>query len=207
MNDSVDKFISFINQTNPRYILSEESNSRSCVNIKHILYPPPEKSVLSLLESYLGDSSSELINFYKNYNGADLFMDVDDQENGLFFYPIAEMESEKNEVLEWFEIVKDEEPEEITDEGEELEIYGYPEWLESSVVFAGFGYAPERFLIPVKGQYKSKVFLFDHDPMRLLLIANDFSEFLDQLRKDPVRLMSRFGGESYYDAIEYKYGA
>jgi len=173
-----------------RYAESERASIRHRV---------PSAAALDGFRARLGDASPELLEFYRLHDGANLFVDTDDGGNGLFFFPIAEMATERDAVAERLE-----QPALETVEDGRLQIYGRPPWLNSAVVFGGFGYAPERLLLPTEGEYRGNVFLFSHDPLQLARLSTSFGELLAQLRERPITLLGSYGGASYQGASAYQ---
>ena len=182
-----------------RYAESERASIRHRVRVLHSLTPPPSQDALDDFRLCLGDACPELLEFYRLHDGANLFVDTDDGGNGLFFFPIAEMAAEREAVAERLE-----QPALETVEDGRLQIYGRPPWLDSAVVFGGFGYAPERLLLPTEGEYRGNVFLFSHDPLQLVRLSTSFGELLAQLRGQPVALLGGYGGASYQGASAYE---
>ena len=182
-----------------RYAESERASVRHLVRVAHSLSPPPSSAALEEFRARLGDASPELLELYRRHDGASLFVDTEDGGSGLFFFPIAEMAAEREGVAERLE-----QPAVETVEDGRLQIYGSPPWLDSALVFGGFGYAPERLLLPTAGEHRGSVFLFSHDPLQLLRISPSFGELLDQLRIQPVALLGAYGGASYQGASAYE---
>ena len=163
------------------------------VEVRNRLGIEPARSELESLERALDGASNSLLEFYRHHNGVDLLCDVEDEGSGLFFYPIDEMEDERSWMLDWFEGCGPATQE--IQQGGRLEILGRPTWLDSSVVFGGFGLAPERFLIPTEGEFKGRVFLFDHDPHGLNELASSFDKFVADLAETPTRWGSFLGSQ------------
>lgn len=175
--------------------------SEDSVPVRHQLNPPPSNSDKKVLAEILKGTNQELLSFYCAHDGAALHCDENDEGSGLFFFPIEDMAEEKSDMLLWFD--RDEEPEEDRDASGQLEIYGWPDWLDSSIVFAGFGFAPERFLTPADGPWAGKIFLFDHDPHGISEIAGSFKAFVEDLRYAPGRWNS-YLGQRYYGQRHYE---
>jgi len=183
-----------------RYAESERASIRRRVAVSHALAPPPARAALDGLRAQLDGASPGLLEFYNLHDGAGLFVDSDDGGSGLFFFPIAEMAAERDGVTERLE-----QPALETVEDGRLQIYGKPPWLDSAVVFGGFGYAPERLLLPTEGEYRGGVFLFNHDPLQLMRVSDSFDEFLGQLCGQPIALLGGYGGASYQGASAYEF--
>ncbi|HWY23967.1 MAG TPA: hypothetical protein VNX47_03550, partial [Nevskia sp.] len=78
-----------------RYAETERAGIRRHVPVSHSLAPPPDQDVLDDLRIALDGASAELLELYRRHDGASLFVDREDQGNGLFFYPLAELEAER----------------------------------------------------------------------------------------------------------------
>jgi len=182
-----------------RYAEAERASLRPHVAVSHTLGPAPATAALEQLRAALDGASAELLELYRRHDGAALFIDRDNDGNGLFFYPVAELEAERASLSERLDG-----PLMETVEDGRLQVYGRPDWIDSAVVFGGFGYAPERLLLPTRGDYRGSVFLFTHDPMALLQLAPGFGALLELLRREPVPLLGRHGGGSYQNASAYE---
>ncbi|MDR3418906.1 MAG: SMI1/KNR4 family protein [Nevskia sp.] len=184
-----------------RYAAAERASIRRVVTVRHQFDPPPSADALAGLQLRLGDASPDLLELYRQHDGASLFVDTEDDGSGLFFFPVAEMDMEREGVAERLDA-----PPMETVEDNQLQVFGKPAWFGSAVVFAGFGYAPERLLLPTTGEYRGHVFLFTHDPPRLVRICDSLGALLDLLRQRPVELLGDFGGASYHGASAYQTG-
>lgn len=182
-----------------RYAETERAGIRSQVAVSHTLAPPPSAEALEDLRLALDGTGAELLELYRLHDGASLFVDRDDQGNGLFFYPLAEMEGEREALSDRLDG-----PAMETVEDGRLHVYGRPDWLGSAVVFGGFGYARERLLLATHGEQRGSVFLFCHDPEMLVQLAPGFGTLLEQLGRQPVALLGSHGGPSYRDALAYE---
>jgi len=182
-----------------RYAATERASIRRIVPVRHLLAPQPSHDTVAGLQLRLGNASPDLLELYRRHDGASLFVDTEDEGSGLFFYPVAEMDDEREGVTERLET-----PPLETVEDNQLQVYGMAPWLGSAVVFAGFGYAPERLLLPTIGEHRGNIFLFTHDPPRLVHICGSFAALIELLRRRPIELMGDFGGASYQGATVYQ---
>lgn len=181
-----------------RQAASERAGIRRVVPLQHRLAPAPDEAAWQSLQVDLEGVSDTLLELYRRHDGAELFVDTEDG-GGLFCYPIAEMAAERDGVAERL----DGPPMEIMEDGRLL-LYGRPHWLDGAVVFAGFGFTPERLLLPTRGEHRGSVFLFSHDPPRLLRLEQSFDALLEQLLLQPAALLSRYGGPGYQGAERYE---
>jgi len=168
------------------------------VGVSHTLLAAPSGAALDGLRAALDEACPTLLELYRLHDGANLFVDLDDAGSGLFFFPIAEMAAERDALAERLEP-----PALETVEDGRLQVYGRPAWLDSALVFGGFGYAPERLLLSTRGEHRGSVFLFSHDPLQLVQISFSFGELLQLLREQPMTLLGRYGGASYQGASAY----
>ncbi len=182
-----------------RYAEAERAGLRPHVAVSHTLGPPPAAAALERLQAALDSASDELLELYRHHDGAALFIDRENDGNGLFFYPIAELEAERGNLAERLDG-----PVLETVEDGRLQVYGRPGWIDGAVVFAGFGYAPERLLLPTRGEHRGSVFLFSHDPLALVQLAPGFGALLELLCREPLPLLGRHGGSSYHNACAYE---
>jgi hypothetical protein len=182
-----------------RYAETERASLRSRVPVSHALAPPPPPEALEDLRLALDGAGAELLELYRLHDGAGLFVDRDDQGSGLFFYPLAELEAEREALSDRLDG-----PAMETVEDGRLQIFGRPDWFGSAVVFGGFGYARERLLLATHGEYRGSVFLFCHDPEMLVQLAPGFSTLLERLAGEPIPLLGGYGGPSYQNASAYE---
>lgn len=181
-----------------RYAESERASLRATVPVSHSLAAAAAAAALDEFSARLRGASPELLELYRRHDGASLFVDLEDAGSGLFFYPIAEMAAEREALAERLD-----QPPMETEEDGQLQIYGRPAWLDSAVVFGGFGYAPERLVLSTEGEYRGSVFLFRHDPQQLVRLASSFGELLEQLCRQAQVLLSAHGGAAYQGASAY----
>jgi hypothetical protein len=182
-----------------RYAQNERAALRSGIELSHSLAAAPDGAALGQLDWRLGGASPELLELYRRHDGANLFVDAEQGGSGLYFYPIAEMAAERDIVSERL----DQPPMEMVEDGQ-LQIFGRPAWLEHAVVFGGFGYVPERLLLCTEGEHRGSVFLFCHDPVQLVQLADSVASLMEQLGSQPAPLLRSYGGAGYQGAIEYE---
>lgn len=184
-----------------RQAASERAGIRREVPLRHRLASAPGEAAWLSLSVDLEGACDTLLEFYRRHDGAELFIDAENPGCGLFCYPIAEMAAERDAVAERL----DGPAMEIMEDGR-LQVYGRPDWLTSAVVFAGFGYAPDRLLLPTRGEHRGSVFLFSQDPPQLLRLEHSFDGLLDQLLRQPAALLSQYGGPGYQGTERYETG-
>lgn len=182
-----------------RYAATERAGIRRAVRVQHRLAAAPAAAAWSELQAAVDGASPELLEFFRRHDGAELFIDTEDHGSGLFFFPIGEMPGERQATVERLEG-----PAMETLEDGRLQVFGRPDWLDSAVVFAGFGYSPERLLLPTQGEHRGSVFLFNHDPPQLLRLQLNFGGLLADLRQQPIQLLGGYGGASYQGALLYE---
>lgn len=182
-----------------RYAETERAGIRRQVHVDHRFAAPPDAEALEDLRLALGGAGDELLELYRRHDGASLFVDREDQGNGLFFYPLAELEAEREALSERLDG-----PVMETVEDGRLRVFGRPDWLGSAVIFAGLGYVPERLLLATRGEHRGSVFLYCHDPEMLLQLAPSFGALLAQLSREPIPLLGGYGGPSYHNASAYE---
>jgi hypothetical protein len=182
-----------------RYAETERAGIRRFVMVSHSLAPAPPPEAVENLRLILDGAADELAELYALHDGANLFVDREDGGSGLFFFPLAELEGERQSLCERLEG-----PLMETVEDGRVRVYGRPDWLDSAVAFGGFGYAPERLLLATQGEHRGMVFLFSHDPQELVQCAAGFGALLEQLRLQPIALLGAYGGASYQNASVYE---
>ncbi len=172
-------------------------------------WPPADPAALARLEAALAGSADSLLALYRHWDGLRLFADVRDVEQCFFFVPIAQMAAEKAGLEAWMRLGEEGAPD-YQEDGSlargDLNFYGLPDWWPSAVVFAGFGYAPERFFLATQGPYRGVVFSHEHDGGYSRMVARDADALLAQIGQDPAGFMRSHYGVSYHDVAEYRAG-
>jgi len=193
MTDVVDSFLAFCRQSSPRFLLKAPEVGELLV--ENIQFSPASTEELSALNNKLSSVSPELLYLYKQANGMRIFADKDDNDDCFFFVPISEMQYEHSQVEEWMPLgmERGEYYEEELDD-EPLVLNGIPPWGGSAIVFAGIGYSPERFFMPLDGAHAGKIFIFEHDGGYSGLVAENFHEFIKNVMENPASFYSRYGG-------------
>jgi hypothetical protein len=155
----------------------------------------------------LKGAADELIELYKKTNGMRLYSNTEDSEESLYFIRIEDIEQNKKELTEWVNIGADDPDNEYGEDYEdgELILYGIPPWWNTTVVFAGWGYAPERLFIPTEGDHIGEVFQFEHDGGYIVRVAMNANELFNKIATQPVSFIKRYYGVAYYDIEEYRH--
>lgn len=181
--------------------LAERAGLRPFVNVRHEVQPAGGDD-LGLYEETLRDAAPDLLRLYQSIRSAQLYVDTEDPEGGLRFFPVPEMATQREYVRGWLE--DDDEGFEESESGDELELMGMPPWLDDAVVFAGIGQAAERFVLACDGPHKGSVFAFEHDPLGMRRVAQSFEQFLRLVRNKPLDVAKWVG---ICDAVEYQHAS
>lgn len=201
MDHLIDLLYKFTKQTNPRLVTSGGIE----LHVKHVFESSAESGDLDHFSNSLKGTSLELLELYRRSDGARLLARVDDEHDCFYFIPIDEMAREKKELEEWMTIGI--EPEDYNEEvGDDfpLTIHGIPTWWESAIVFAGIGYAPERFYLAVEGEHSGKVFIFEHDGGYSELVCNHIGDFIKMICEDTANFCDKYVSMSE-EIVEYKF--
>lgn len=178
------------------YAQKERSELRESVLVEHSLNR----------ERILDDTkwpegvSEHLIRLYQRIHSAELYVDQNDREGGLRFYPIDAMDDEHEGVRCWLE--DDLEGYEEREWEGELELLGMPPWFDETIVFAGIGLSAERFLLACGGPYKGAVLAFGHDPLGMRIVAHSFESFIHKIITEPLTVAQWIG---LYTPISYQH--
>jgi hypothetical protein len=205
MSTPVEKLIAFIKQPSPRITFAPPDETVTA--LQHLPEPAADAAAISDLTALLAGHGATLIPLYQHMNGARLFANAADIEECIFFLPIEEMVAAKTELEEWVFMHEGNEDlevayEEETDKQGGLTLYGAPPWWKSVIVFAGFGYAPERFFMPTEGPHAGKIFVYDHDGDYCVLFADSVDDMLVLIAEKPVEFLARHP-VAYYDVAQY----
>ncbi|MFN3580730.1 MAG: SMI1/KNR4 family protein [Pseudomonas sp.] len=179
--------------------VAERSRLRTFVRVQHTLNAPDDTGWQDLQNMTKGASES-LVCLYQRLDSAELYVDEEESESGLRFYPVSEMCDELEYVRSWLQ--EDEGDYEESEWDGQLELLGLPPWLDETVVFGGIGLAAERFLLACGGPYRGKVLAFDHDPLGMRVVADSFELFLEQIMNEPLRVAHWTG---IYEPISYEH--
>ncbi len=205
MASPVEKLTTFIKQPNPRITFA--APDETVTQLQHLPEPAANARAIADLTARLAGHGTTLISLYQTMNGARLFANAADTDECIFFLPIEEMAAAKTELEEWvfmhegnadLEVAYEEE----TDKQGGLTLYGAPPWWESVIVFAGYGYAPERFFMGTEGPHAGKIFVYDHDGDYCVLFAQSVDELLVMIADKPVEFLARHP-VAYYDVAQY----
>ncbi len=204
MKSSVQALLNLAAHQNPRFINDDEDPP--AIELKHSLFQAAPFSDIHALSLALGALAPELVELYSVSNGMLLFSNIKDSGEAFYFLPTNEQETEKNGLYDWLSIGCDDPDYEYgeSEEGGELELFGIPPWWESCIVFAGWGYAPERLFVPTEGKYAGEIFQFEHDGGYSVRIAKNMEELFLKIANDPVKFIRRYYSVAYYDISAYK---
>jgi hypothetical protein len=144
------------------------------VDTHNELNPPANETDIDLLKNIIKENNSEIVEFYKKYNGLKLY--CHEKESGLEIFPISEIASENEGWKAWFQ------------EGEELKDY------EKEGVAFGAVSRSGNYLVLFQG----KVFYYDHEGNTDSPIVESFNEFLDIATKDPIKFLNDMGCNTRY---------
>jgi hypothetical protein len=201
----IEKLITFIKQRNPR--VTYAAPDETVTTLQHLPEPAADARAIAELTTLLAGHGATLIALYQTMNGARLFANTTDIEECIFFLPVEQMAAAKTELEEWIfmhegnpdlEVTYEEE----TDKQGGLTLYGAPPWWDSVVVFAGYGYAPERFFMGVEGPHAGKIFVYEHDGDNCMLFADSVDDLLVMIAEQPVGFLARHP-VAYYDVTQY----
>ena len=179
---------------NPHFVNRAEAGG-DIIPLSHITFPPASAIAVAALEDALQGSDTVLPALYRESDGLQLFANRADPGECFFFLPLAQMAAEKTMLYEWLLL-----DDENCEDGDA--VYGVPTWWDSTIVFAGFGQAEERFYLVTAGAHRGKVFYFNSEECSMR-IADSVAAFLDLLCADPVTFMQRFYDVAYWDIAAY----
>ncbi|MDX2218104.1 MAG: SMI1/KNR4 family protein [Burkholderiales bacterium] len=203
MSKPVDAFVKFVQGRNP--LFTRKRSAGGNLPLKHLPERPPTAAAQKKLEVLLDGASPELLELYRHFDGGRYFADAKDIEQSFYFIPIGEMKTAKRELEDWLFMhpeAADEYSEEKDEEGRPC-LLGPPPWWKSAVVFAGFGYAPERLYLTPEGKHAGKVFLYDHDSDSSICIAPSVNKLLFELCTNSAAFLQRYG-TGFFDLQEYR---
>ncbi len=203
MQIELDTLLRLTSDKNPIFI---NNSDNSIIKLNHQTFEPASELSINLLRDMLKGAGDELIELYKKTNGMRLFSNSEDPDESFYIIRIEDIESHKEGLTEWINIGADDPDNEYSEdyEGHELTLYGIPPWWNTTVVFAGWGYAPERLFIPTEGNHIGEVFQFEHDGGYIVRVAMNVSELFSMIATQPISFIKRYYGVAYYDIDEYK---
>jgi hypothetical protein len=203
MTIEIDTLLRFASDKNPKFINNDRS--KSIITLRHQKVDPASESSIDYLSGMLKGAGDELVELYRQTNGMLLFSNTEDPDESFYFIQIEDMEHHKIELTEWVSIGADDPDNEYGEdfEGDELTLYGVPPWWSTVVVFAGWGYAPERLFIPTDGDHVGEVFQFEHDGGYIVRVAMNLKELFSDIATQPISFIKRYYGVAYYDIAEY----
>ena len=178
----------------------ERGQVRASIPLTHEFFEPAKPATLVKLKEALRGASDTLFELYVSHDGAQIYVDQEDPETGIYFISLSEMNEALSGIREWFEGLDDDPEPEQDEQGMEI-LYSLPDWFDSSICFGAVACAAERFILAVDGPFRGSVFRFDHDPLCLIQVTRSFDEFLKLLTTEPVAFVA--GQCGYYDAIAF----
>ena len=168
--------------------------------VRHHVHAAATAAELTALQQQYPHLPSSVVAFYAEMNGAELFM-VEDAIDGyaieasVLLFGLEELAFEKEGLHEWIKpIVADLDDDAYFDDIREVVTH-----YEQVLVFGGFDFSPERFLLPTAGRLKGQVLLFVHDgcDQFVLKIADSFDAFLQLLMDDADAFFAQATGVTY----------
>lgn len=178
----------------------ERGQVRDLIPLTHEFFEPATPKTLVKLKADLRGASDTLHELYASHDGAQIYVDLEDPETGIYFISLAEMNEALSGIREWFEGFDDDPEPEQDEKGMEI-LYSLPDWFNSSICFGAVACAAERFILAVDGPFRGSVFRFDHDPLCLIQVTRSFDEFLRLLVTEPVSFVAKQCG--YHDASSF----
>lgn len=200
------RFDHWISAPNPSFALIPSAGAD--IELRNTKGSPASKAGLRKLEGLLSGSSPDLVACYRRFDGGRFFAYANDVEQCFYFLPVGRMAAAKRELEDWVFMHEDaasDYREEPDDDGR-LCLYGAPPWWKSVLVFAGFGYAPERLFLTAEGQHAGKVFFYDHDSDCSIEIAPTVRHLLADIEADAAKFVGRYG-TGFHDLKRYRSGA
>lgn len=197
-----------LDAANP-YIIDDTENGGGRTDVAHHAAAPASAGDLARLAGWLHGADDALLALYRRHNGLQLFAREDDPQACLSFLPVEEMEAGKAALADWLQIDEDTLDEDELGEHTTAEglpaYYGFPDWWESAVVFASFGYSPECLLMPTQGEHRGKIFLFEHDGGEgISQIAGSLNDLFRQLAEESILFLRRYYGLYWHAAADYR---
>ena len=149
------------------HLILKHNDDKTRLPLLHQAEGPATTEELQQLAQALNGAGDDLLELYRRHNGLALYAERSDPECALLFLPVAEMAVAKEDLGEWLDmddssLEEDEIGAYTTDEGTTA-YWGVPDWWDSAVVFARFGYTPECLMMPTAGEYAGHVFIYEHD--------------------------------------------
>lgn len=145
------------------------------VEVNHLFKAGAKEESLQLLREKFSGDISELIAFYKLYNGVELYRQ--DDMPSIEFFTIESMDERNEEWQEWFDMMEEDEIEE--------ELFDFQ---KNGIAFGEVTSSGNYFV-----WHEGKVYYSSHDGEVEEPIADSFNQFLDLIAKDPASLLYDLG--------------
>ena len=151
------------------------------------LAPPADKKTLELINTKLTEHAKEFIEFFAKHNSARFHVQPTSGASSLAVYAPEAWNDLKAEMLQWFEMMDE----------DELEETGI-DWLNECVVFAEIPESGNYFVMALSGEKEGKIIYSDHDGLESEIYANSFNEFLIKFLSSPASQIYHLGCYTRY---------
>ncbi|UOO90618.1 SMI1/KNR4 family protein [Vitreoscilla massiliensis] len=165
-----------------------DGQQQVCLPVRHVVHAAATPAQLVLLQQHCANLPNSVVAFYAQMNGAALFMAEQRLQDyvidaSVLLFGIEELAFEKAQLLEWLQpIMADLDDDAYFDDIREV----IAQYVEHVLVFGGFEFSPERFILLTDGRLKGQVWLFLHDgcDQFVLKMADSFEAFLQLMMDD-----------------------
>lgn len=187
---------------NPRLVCEAAGNKPNAgehiAHIDHVLTPGLDTNALAELRQQVGDLP-HLLAFYERYGSVRLFRDsIEDQWIGrasaYYIAPPDEWGELHDGAQSWFDDLSEDEARELL-----------PDWIHEYVVVGEIPQSGNYFLMPLVGESRGKVYLFDHDGYVFIERGGNFEEFVDSLARVDAEHLDEIGGHTRYSDGKTEY--
>ncbi len=144
-------------------------------------------SDLDLIHKRLKMFSKEFSELYCEFNGAEFHRDTNSDAAGLWVHPIEDWDEVTSMMKDWYEIIDEDELEEIG-----------VDWLETGIAFAEVPHSGNYFVLALEGSNAGKILYSDHDGLESEPYADTLFQFLKKYLEAPEKEMYRLGCHTRY---------
>lgn len=193
-NPMFEQLQEILRHRNPRFVCEAAGNKPEAgehiAHIDHEVTPGLDANALAELRKQVGDLS-HLLAFYERYGSVRLFRDSIEQkwtgrESAYYLAPPDEWVELRDQAESWFDDLDEDDQETL------------PDWITEYVVVGEIPESGNYFLVPLVGEDRGKVYMFDHDGYLFSECGSNFEEFVNALASVDAEHLDRMGEHTRY---------
>jgi len=199
LQDAVPEWIqrlrTFVSAPTPCFLCSRFDEAKTAATwtapLRHRLgEPAPTENIELLTEN---DYPHDFVEFFSIHDGATLYEDAvehstfDYRTVGIFVGSTEDWSVLTDSLGEWLSANVDDE-----------KIPSCPEWIADAIAFAEVPNSSNYFLLVLEGEYRGRIYYFDHDNFEFIAYADNLEDFFRRATGSPVQALKELGNFAVY---------